>query len=63
MWEWVGGGGREWEAKGGLRLLLKTRTAVVCVQQVAQAVTIHRIGRDGRWLQFGTTHILINAIQ
>ena len=28
----VGGGGGGWEAEGGLRLPLKTQTAVVCVQ-------------------------------
>ena len=46
-----------------LKASSKRETAVVCVQQVAQTASIHRIGRDSRWLQFGTTHILINAIQ
>ena len=48
---------------GKPKATIKTQTAVVCVQQVAQTATIHRTGRDSRWLQLGTTHILINAIQ
>ena len=60
-WEAKGGGG--WEAEGRPRLPLRDRQQLVCVQQVAQIATIHRTGRDSRWLQFGTTHILINAIQ
>ena len=32
-WVGGGGGGRDgWEAEGGLRLPLKTQTAIVCVQ-------------------------------
>ena len=45
-----------------VKAAIRTQTAVVCVQSVAQTVTIHRIGRDSRWEQFDTAHILIDAI-
>ena len=59
---WVGGGG--WVgSRRQVKATIKTQTAVVCVQWVAQTATIHRTGRDSCWLQFGTIHILIDAIQ
>ena len=59
----MGGGWQECVGNGRwVKATIKTQTAVV-VQQVAQTVTIHRIGRDSRLLQFDTTHILINAVQ
>ena len=45
-----------------VKAAIKTQTAVVCVQSVAQTVTIHKIGQDSHWEQFGTAHTLINAI-
>ena len=41
-------------------LLLKTQTAILWA---TQTVLIHRTCQDSRWLQFTTTHTLINAIQ
>ena len=55
-WGWVGN-------RRQVKATIKRQTAVVCVQYVAQTATIHRMGQDSHWLQFGTTHILINAIQ
>ena len=60
---WAGGRGVVWEAEGGLRLPLRDRQQQ-CVsskwhkqpQSTGQAETVN-------WLQFGTTQILINAIQ
>ena len=49
---WGDGGGWGDEGQVGSRrrskATIKTQTAVVCVQQVAQTATIHRTGRDSR---------------
>ena len=40
---------------------IKTQTAMQCLQHVTKTDSIHRIGQDSCWQQFGTTHILVNA--
>ena len=38
-----------------------TQAVVLCPQQVTKTDTVHRIGQDGCWEQFGTPCILIKA--
>ena len=40
---------------------IRTQTAMLCLQRVTERDSIHRTGRDSRWQQSGTSHILISA--
>ena len=63
-WEGVGGCRGEWEAEGKLKIPLGLiQQQCVFSKCMTPIVRIHRIGQDSRWVQFGITHIIINAIQ
>ena len=40
---------------------ITTQAAVLCLQQVTETDSIHRIWQNSHWQQFGTTHIPNNA--
>ena len=58
----VGGGGGWVSSWRRVIPFIRIQTAVLCLQLVPERDSIHRTGQDSHWQQFGTTHILINAI-